>query len=99
MYLLRLADAEGQRFDIVGSSPEALVTVRDGHATTHPIAGTGARGHRGGDLLLEKDLRSDEKERAEHVMLVDLGATTWVGSASPARSRCTTSSRSSATRT
>ncbi|HEY2204089.1 MAG TPA: chorismate-binding protein, partial [Pseudonocardia sp.] len=40
MYLLRLEDAAGQRFDIVGSSPEALVTVRDGQATTHPIAGT-----------------------------------------------------------
>ena len=74
MYLLRLADASGQRFDIVGSSPEALVTVRDGTATTHPIAGTRWRGATDEeDLLLEKDLRSDEKERAEHVMLVDLG--------------------------
>ncbi|HTF47614.1 MAG TPA: anthranilate synthase component I [Pseudonocardia sp.] len=74
MYLLRLADAAGQRFDIVGSSPEALVTVRDGLATTHPIAGTRWRGAtEEEDLLLEKDLRSDEKERAEHVMLVDLG--------------------------
>ncbi|HEY1969078.1 MAG TPA: anthranilate synthase component I [Pseudonocardia sp.] len=74
MYLLRLADAHGGRFDIVGSSPEALVTVRDGQATTHPIAGTRWRGAtEEEDLLLEKDLRSDEKERAEHVMLVDLG--------------------------
>jgi len=74
MYLLRLADADGKRFDIVGSSPEALVTVRDGQATTHPIAGTRWRGAtEEEDVLLEKDLRTDEKERAEHVMLVDLG--------------------------
>jgi anthranilate synthase component 1 len=69
MYLLRL---EG--FDIVGSSPEALVTVRDGRATTHPIAGTRWRGaDPEEDAFLEKDLLSDEKERAEHLMLVDLG--------------------------
>ena len=74
MYLLRLASAAGDRFDIVGSSPEALVTVRDGRATTHPIAGTRWRGAtEEEDELLEKDLRTDEKERAEHVMLVDLG--------------------------
>jgi anthranilate synthase component 1 len=74
MYLLRLEDASGQRFDIVGSSPEALVTVRDGQVTTLPIAGTRWRGAtEEEDLLLEKDLRTDEKERAEHVMLVDLG--------------------------
>ncbi|HEX5115002.1 MAG TPA: anthranilate synthase component I [Pseudonocardiaceae bacterium] len=69
MYLLRLDD-----FDIVGSSPEALVTVRDGHATTHPIAGTRWRSaDPEEDALLEKDLLSDAKERAEHLMLVDLG--------------------------
>jgi anthranilate synthase component 1 len=79
MYLLRLESAPSptqpsQRFDIVGSSPEALVTVRDGTATTHPIAGTRWRGTtEEEDVLLEKELRSDEKERAEHVMLVDLG--------------------------
>jgi anthranilate synthase component I len=74
MYLLRLESAGGARFDIVGSSPEALVTVRDGQATTHPIAGTRWRGSsEEEDLLLEKELRTDEKERAEHVMLVDLG--------------------------
>ncbi len=74
MYLLRLESAANERFDIVGSSPEALVTVRDGVATTHPIAGTRWRGaDEEEDLLLEKDLRTDEKERAEHVMLVDLG--------------------------
>lgn len=69
MYLLRL---EG--FDIVGSSPESLVTVRDGKVTTHPIAGTRWRGADADeDLLLETDLLADEKERAEHLMLVDLG--------------------------
>jgi anthranilate synthase component I len=69
MYLLRL-----DGFDIVGSSPESLVTVRDGWATTHPIAGTRWRGVSDeDDALLEKDLLADEKERAEHLMLVDLG--------------------------
>ncbi|WP_214407581.1 anthranilate synthase component I [Pseudonocardia lacus] len=74
MYLLRLEPAVGERFAIVGSSPEALVTVQDGVVTTHPIAGTRWRGAtEEEDTLLEKDLRADEKERAEHVMLVDLG--------------------------
>ncbi|MET0188958.1 MAG: anthranilate synthase component I [Pseudonocardia sediminis] len=75
MYLLHLADASGgEPFSIVGSSPEALVTVQDGRATTHPIAGTRWRGVTDEeDRQLEKDLRSDEKERAEHLMLVDLG--------------------------
>ncbi|RCW43216.1 anthranilate synthase component 1 [Halopolyspora algeriensis] len=75
MYLLRLEDPEGGAdFDIVGSSPESLVTVRDGQATTHPIAGTRWRGADSDeDALLEKELISDEKERAEHLMLVDLG--------------------------
>jgi len=79
MYLLRLVSAASssrppRRFDIVGSSPEALVMVREGIATTHPIAGTRWRGAtEEEDLLLEKELRTDEKERAEHVMLVDLG--------------------------
>ncbi|SEE48599.1 anthranilate synthase component 1 [Amycolatopsis lurida] len=69
MYLLRL-----DGFDIVGSSPEALVTVRDGRATTHPIAGTRWRGaDPEEDAQLAKDLLADEKERAEHLMLVDLG--------------------------
>jgi anthranilate synthase component 1 len=69
MYLLRL-----DGFDIVGCSPEALVTVRDGRATTHPIAGTRWRGvDPEEDAQLEKDLLSDAKERAEHLMLVDLG--------------------------
>ena len=64
----------GPDFTIVGSSPEALVTVKDSVATTHPIAGTRWRGAtEADDLLLEKDLLADEKENSEHLMLVDLG--------------------------
>ncbi|WP_123026324.1 anthranilate synthase component I [Mycolicibacterium stellerae] len=75
MYLLNVPDADGGLdFSVVGSSPEALVTVKDGRATTHPIAGTRWRGaNEEEDLLLEKELQEDEKERAEHLMLVDLG--------------------------
>ncbi|HEY2723535.1 MAG TPA: anthranilate synthase component I [Pseudonocardiaceae bacterium] len=69
MYLLTLDD-----FSIVGCSPESLVTVRDGKVTTHPIAGTRPRSSDPDeDSWLEKDLLVDEKERAEHLMLVDLG--------------------------
>jgi anthranilate synthase component 1 len=69
MYLLTLDD-----FSIVGCSPESLVTVRDGKVTTHPIAGTRPRSaDPDEDSWLEKDLLVDEKERAEHLMLVDLG--------------------------
>ncbi|MBB2771850.1 MULTISPECIES: anthranilate synthase component I [Mycolicibacterium] len=75
MYLLNVPDETGGLdFSVVGSSPEALVTVTDGKATTHPIAGTRWRGDtEEEDLLLEKELLADEKERAEHLMLVDLG--------------------------
>ena len=69
MYLLRL-----EAFDIVGSSPEALVTVKNGTAITHPIAGSKPRGATPAeDAALETELLADPKERAEHVMLVDLG--------------------------
>jgi anthranilate synthase component 1 len=69
MYLLCL-----DGFAIVGSSPESLVTVRNGRARTHPIAGTRRRGaDPDEDSWLENDLLADEKERAEHLMLVDLG--------------------------
>jgi anthranilate synthase component I len=75
MYLLNIPKIDGSLdFSIVGSSPEALVTVKDGWATTHPIAGTRWRGQtEEEDVLLEKELLADEKERAEHLMLVDLG--------------------------
>ena len=69
MYYL---DLDG--FQIVGASPELLVQVESGEVATHPIAGTRPRGDTPGeDLELEADLRVDEKERAEHIMLVDLG--------------------------
>jgi anthranilate synthase component 1 len=59
---------------IAGSSPELLVRCEDGIAETRPIAGTRPRGRDASeDAMLEKELLSDPKERAEHVMLVDLG--------------------------
>ncbi len=61
-------------FAVVGSSPEILVRLRDGTITLRPLAGTRPRGAtREEDLLLEADLSSDPKERAEHLMLLDLG--------------------------
>lgn len=58
---------------IVGSSPEILVSVWDKEVVVRPIAGTRPRGKTPEeDLALEQDLLSDEKERAEHVMLIDL---------------------------
>jgi anthranilate synthase component 1 len=74
MYLVQPPTPSGHPLAVVGSSPEALVTVRDGHVTMHPIAGTRPRGtSEEDDLLLAKDLLADLKERSEHVMLVDLG--------------------------
>jgi anthranilate synthase component 1 len=74
MYLLRVPTPSGETVTVVGSSPEALVTVRDGQVTMHPIAGTRPRGAtEEDDVLLAKDLLQDAKERSEHVMLVDLG--------------------------
>ena len=59
---------------IVGTSPELLVIVEDGKVSTHPIAGTRRRGMDDDeDRALEDELRGDEKEIAEHVMLLDLG--------------------------
>ncbi|MFI6643753.1 anthranilate synthase component I [Streptomyces sp. NPDC050504] len=69
MYLLRF-----DGFDVVGSSPEALVKVEDGHAMLHPIAGTRPRGATPQeDQEYAEELIADPKERAEHLMLVDLG--------------------------
>ena len=74
LYLLQCEDARGVPFAVVGSSPEALVTVQDtGHVMTHPIAGSRPRGTTvDEDLQHERELLADEKERAEHLMLVDL---------------------------
>ncbi len=69
MYYLNLKD-----FQIVGTSPEILVRVEDGTVMTRPLAGTRRRGKDATeDKALEEELRHDEKERAEHIMLVDLG--------------------------
>jgi anthranilate synthase component 1 len=58
---------------IISSSPERLVQVRDNHIETRPIAGTRPRGLQNhDDQLLQKELIADPKERAEHVMLIDL---------------------------
>lgn len=77
MYLMRLPhqdDPDRVGFDVVGSSPEALVQVRAGRALLHPIAGTRPRGATPQeDQALASDLLADRKERAEHLMLVDLG--------------------------
>jgi anthranilate synthase component 1 len=65
---------EFEDFEVVGSSPERLVSVIDKVVTTNPIAGTRPRGKNSEeDRKLAEDLLADEKERAEHVMLVDLG--------------------------
>ncbi len=86
MYLLRMPVDDGREpndehgrlsddvsFEIVGSSPEALVTVTSGRCVVHPIAGTRPRGATPErDAALAEDLLADEKERAEHLMLVDL---------------------------
>jgi anthranilate synthase component I len=69
MFYLDLND-----FYIIGASPEILVRVEDDIVTTRPLAGTRPRGKtQEEDDRLEKELKSDEKERAEHIMLVDLG--------------------------
>ena len=61
-------------FEVVGASPELLLQVEGDRLTTHPIAGTRPRGADAReDALLAEELQRDPKERAEHVMLVDLG--------------------------
>ena len=73
MYLLTLQDADGRDFSVVGSSPETLVKVSDGHVTTYPIAGSRPRGATPEeDRALQDEVLADPKERAEHIMLVDL---------------------------
>jgi anthranilate synthase component 1 len=70
-YMFYLRMPEG---DLVGVSPELLVRVEEGMVTTHPIAGTRPRGSdEEHDRALAEELLADEKERAEHLMLVDLG--------------------------
>lgn len=69
MFFLNMGD-----FQIVGASPEILVRLRDGEVTIRPIAGTRPRGKdEAEDRALEADLLGDQKELAEHLMLLDLG--------------------------
>ena len=69
MYYLNMGD-----YHIVGSSPEILVRLEDGLITVRPIAGTRPRGiDKENDNLLEEELLNDPKEKAEHLMLIDLG--------------------------
>ena len=81
MYFLRLRELgeekgrnKGEMLQVLGSSPEMLVRVSGRRLEYRPIAGTNRRGRDDAeDQALEKQMREDEKERAEHVMLVDLG--------------------------
>jgi anthranilate synthase component 1 len=69
MYFIRMGGVS-----VVGSSPEMLVRVEGSRVETHPIAGTRRRGrNEEEDMRLAEELKRNEKERAEHVMLVDLG--------------------------
>ena len=69
MYFIRMGGVS-----VVGSSPEMLVRVEGSRVETHPIAGTRPRGRNAEeDMRLAEELKRNEKERAEHVMLVDLG--------------------------
>ena len=74
MYFLRFGGERREGMHVVGSSPEMLVRVSGRKVEYRPIAGTHPRGRdEAEDAALEKKMREDEKERAEHVMLVDLG--------------------------
>ncbi|MEW6401956.1 MAG: anthranilate synthase component I [Chloroflexota bacterium] len=74
MFFFDFGLVEGEPFYLVGSSPEMFVRLEDGVASLRPIAGTRPRGaDAAADASLAQDLLADPKERAEHVMLVDLG--------------------------
>ena len=76
MFLCDLPDpqaGDGERFQLIGASPEIMTRVEGDAITVRPLAGTRPRGRtEAEDLALERELLADEKERAEHVMLVDL---------------------------
>ncbi len=73
MYLLSLVDPTGEEYSVVGSSPEALVKVTTNRVYMHPIAGSRPRGETPEqDLDLGSELLADDKEKSEHLMLVDL---------------------------
>ncbi|HUH53991.1 MAG TPA: chorismate-binding protein, partial [Microbacteriaceae bacterium] len=76
LYLLNSLDNNGDPIGVVGSSPEALITLNEGHVITHPIAGSRPRGETlARDLELEQELLADKKEVSEHKMLVELSVT------------------------
>lgn len=73
MYLFNFEDRAGAPYSVVGSSPEALVTVAGSDVSMHPIAGSRPRSrHAEADRELAEELLADTKERSEHLMLVDL---------------------------
>jgi len=85
MYYLQLQDADGRDFAVVGSSPETLVKVTAGRVVTFPIAGSRPRGATPGeDQRLAEEVLADPKERAEHIMLVDLSRNDLVRVCEPA---------------
>ena len=85
MYYLQLQDADGRDFAVVGSSPETLVKVTAGRVVTFPIAGSRPRGATPGeDQQLAEEVLADPKERAEHIMLVDLSRNDLVRVCEPA---------------
>jgi anthranilate synthase component 1 len=85
MYYVQLQDADGREFAVVGSSPETLVKVTDRHVVTFPIAGSRPRGATPvEDRALQDELLLDPKERAEHIMLVDLSRNDLVKVCAPA---------------
>jgi anthranilate synthase component 1 len=74
MFFFDFGEVDGEPFYLVGASPEMFVRLEGRRASLRPIAGTRPRGGNAqDDAALEAELRADPKERAEHVMLVDLG--------------------------
>jgi anthranilate synthase component I len=74
MFFFDFGMIDDQPYHVIGASPEMLVRLEGRTATVRPIAGTRRRGsHPAEDVALEQELLADPKERAEHVMLVDLG--------------------------
>jgi anthranilate synthase component 1 len=74
MFFFDFGTLDGEPFYLVGASPEMFVRLEDGIASLRPIAGTRPRGaDSAADAALAEELLADPKERAEHVMLVDLG--------------------------
>lgn len=85
MYCVTIEDLSGDVFSVVGSSPETLVQVKDRNVLTFPIAGSRPRGKDvAQDSELAEELLADRKERAEHLMLVDLSRNDLLKACEPA---------------